>query len=159
MSLQTSMITKLQSEYSGGVLYGGQSCVVHARESIKNNGFMGSENIVFLTSRDSITHEAPGCIAADLVNMVAKNVISLGMAGRGTQPVPFRIYSPKTITMTAKHLSVGDIMFLVVPDHGSISCNKLTLSKSTEEEPDSFELIKSWAINDEMEVEIIPPLS
>lgn len=153
------IVVKLRDEYSGGSMYGGQSFVAHAGQSIRNNGFMGSANVVSLTSLDSIVHEAPGCIAAPLVNMIAKNAISLGMAGKGDQPVPVRLYAPRQLSITTKHLSVGDLMILVEPEHGFVACKKLTLSKSTEEDPDYFEIVKSWAINDDMDVEVLSKVS
>lgn len=148
-------VVKLRDQYLGGTMYGSQSSVIHANQSIINRGFIGSANVVFLTSLDAIVHEAPGCIAAPLVNMIAKNSISLGMAGKRDQPGPVQLYAPTKLSITTKHLSVGDLMILVEPEHGFVACKKLTLSKSTEEDPDYFETVKSWAINDDMDVEVI----
>ncbi|MBN9377476.1 MAG: hypothetical protein BGO14_10305 [Chlamydiales bacterium 38-26] len=149
------IVVKLRDQYLGGTMYGSQTFVTHATQSIINRGFMGSANVAFLTSLDAIVHEAPGCIAAPLVNMIAKNSISLGMAGKRDQPVPVRLYAPTKLSITTKHLSVGDLMILVEPEHGFVACKKLTLSKSTEEDPDYFEIVKSWVINDDMDVEVI----
>ncbi|NGX45256.1 MAG: hypothetical protein K940chlam2_00401 [Chlamydiae bacterium] len=148
-------VNSLMSEYSGGVMLGRISLEVAARDTLKNNGFMGSYNVVFLTSRDSIEHEAPGCIAAPLVNMFAKDKLSLGVAGQGSQPVPVRIFAPAQLTLTSQHLSVGDIKFLEEPKSGFLSCKKLTLIKPTEDEPVYFDLIKSWVIDDETQIEIL----
>ena len=73
----SDIVNRLKDQYTGGTMYGGDSLVLHAGETISNKGFMGSANVVFLTSKNAIIHEAPGCIAAPLVNMVAKNSISL----------------------------------------------------------------------------------
>jgi hypothetical protein len=143
----------LRNEYSEGVCYAEHVLTAHADKSIINGGFMGAGNVVFLSSLDLITHEAPGCIAAPLVNMVAKNVIGLGMVGQGSQPIPVRLYAPELLSMTAKHLAIGEIRLLAEPKHGLVSCKKLTLSKSTEEDPDHFEIVKSWVISDDVEVE------
>jgi hypothetical protein len=116
---------------------------------------MGSANVVFLSSKDSIIHEAPACVAAPLVTMVAKNVISLGIAGQGDQPIPVRLYAPQQLSITTKHLSVGDVMVLVEPQQGFISCKRLTLSKSTAEDPAHFEVVKSWVMNDDVEIETV----
>jgi len=151
----TTIVDKLMKEYSGGVMHGKNSLNVFAGKSIVNKGFMGSANVVFLTSLDSISHEAPACIAAPLVNIVAKNVLSLGMAGQGSQPVPVRLYAPEQLTITVKHLSIGDLMLLVEPKHGIVSCKKLTLTKTKKEEPEYFEVIKSWVINDDTEIETV----
>ena len=94
--------------------------------------------------------------------MVAKNAIFLGMVGQGSQPFPVRLYTPKSISMTTQHLSVGDIQILVEPAFGGfIYCKKLTLLKSEEKEPDAFEIIKSWVMNDDAEIETVSrvPLS
>lgn len=149
------IVIKLRDEYSGGSMYGGDTFSAHVGQSISNNGFMGSANVVFLSSKDAIIHEAPACVAAPLVTMVAKNVISLGIAGQGDQPVPVRLYAPQQLSITTKHLSVGDVMMLVEPQHGFISCKKLTLSKSTEEDPAHFEVVKSWVMNDDVEIETV----
>ena len=148
------VIDRLEGEYSKGI-YGGNCCNLFAGGSIIYNGFIGSHYVVFLTSMDSIIHEAPACIAARLVNMVAKESISLGIAGQGSQPVPVRLYAPEQVTITTKHLSIGDITLLTEPEHGFISCKRLTLSKAQEEDPDYFEIVKSWVIDDETEVETI----
>ncbi len=157
----SDIVNQLKDQYQGGSVYGGEACLLHAGLTLRNNGFMGSANVVFLTSKDVIIHEAPGCIAAPLVNMVAKNAISLGMAGQGSEPVPVRLYAPERLTMTTTHLSIGDLNILEAPRFGFVFCKKLTLSKSTEEEPEYFEIVKSWAINDDMETEVItrPPLN
>lgn len=154
-----NILDKLKDEYSGGVMYGHESLVIHGAQCIGNNGLMGSLNVVSLSSLDAIIHEAPGCIAAPLVNMIAKNAISLGMTGQGDQPVPVRLYAPTQLSITTKHLSVGELMILVEPKYGLVACKKLTLSKSTEEDPYYFEIVKSWAINDDMEVEVISTVS
>lgn len=146
---------KLRDEYSRESMYGGCTFSAHAGRSISNNWFMGSANIVFLSSKDSIIHEAPACVAAPLVTMVAKNAISVGIAGQGDQPVPVRLYTPQQLSITTKHLSVGDVMMLVEPQHGFISCKKLTLSKSIEEDPPHFEVVKSWVMNDDVEIDTI----
>jgi hypothetical protein len=157
---QVSTVAKLKDEYLGdSIIYTNQTLNTFANGSIINNGFMGSGNITILTSLKAITIEAPGCIAAPVVMMVAKNIICLGRSGQGSQSVPVRLYAPRQLSITAKHLSIGDVRILVEPEHAFISCKKLTLSKSTEEEPAHFEIVKSWAINDAMEIEVISTTS
>jgi hypothetical protein len=159
MSSSADWIARLYSEYSEwGALFD-VVCMERTGNYIVNNRFMGSYSVVYLTAFNSIIHEAPGCIGAPFVNMVAKRAISLGMAGYEVQPVPLRLYCPKAITIVTKYLSIGDVRLLEIPENGFISCQKLTLSKSKEGDSDDFELIKSWAINDDMEIEVIPPLS
>ncbi len=156
MSSYGDFVIRLRDEYStGGAVYGGTVCSVHGGNSISNSGFIGSANVVFLSSNNFIIHEAPACVAAPLVTMVAKNAISLGIAGQGDQPAPFRLYAPDQLSITTKHLSVGDVMMLVKPENGFISCKKLTLSKSTEEDPAHFEVVKSWVMNDDVEIETV----
>lgn len=148
------IVLALKKEYSGGGMYGDNMCAAHAK-SISNNGFIGSKTAVFLSSQDSITHETPACVAAPHVTMVAKNAISLGMAGQKDLPVPVRLYTPEQLCITTNHLSVGNIMILIEPKHGFISCQKLTLSKSTEEDPEYVEIVKSWVMNDNVEIETV----
>lgn len=155
MSLSSDIVLRLRDEYSAGSMYGASCLSAHAQNTINNNGFMGSLNVVFLSTNDSIVHESPACIAAPLVNMVAKNAISMGIAGQGSQPVPVRLFVTNELTITTKHLSIGDVMLLTKPKNALLSCSKLTLSKSTDEEPDHFEVVKSWSINDDMEVEVV----
>ena len=149
-----NIVIRLRDEYTGGSAYGGVTFTAHAGKSISNTGFFGSGGAVFLSSKDSIIHEAPACVAAPLVTMVAKNAISLGIKGQGDLPIPVRLYAPQQLSITTKHLSVGDVMLLGEPEHGFISCKKLTLSKSTEEDPAHFEVVKSWVMNDDVEIEI-----
>lgn len=153
----SDMIDTFKNEYSSGVIFSKDSLSVFAKDHLRNDGFLGSHNVVFLTCQDSIVQEAPGCIAAPLVNMVALNRLSLGAEGQGSQPVPLRIFTPRQFTLTSKELSVGDVSFLTEPIHGFISCKKLTLIQRTDEEPSSFELIKSWLMDDATEIERIRP--
>lgn len=151
----SDIILRLRDEYSSGSIYGHSSLTANARQAIRNGGFMGSSSVVFLTSNDSIVHEAPACIAAPLVNMVAQNAISMGVAGQELNSVPVRLFVTSQLTITTKHLSIGDVMILTEPKTAMLSCSRLTLFKSTDEEPDYFEVVKSWSINDEMEIEVI----
>ena len=118
-------------------------------------GFVGSKNALFLSSSDSLTFESPACIAAPLVTLVAENEIKLGVAGRGQKLPPVRLCASQQLLITTNHLSIGDVV-MIIPESQRvfISCKKLTLSKSTKEDPPHFELIKSLIINDDVEVEI-----
>lgn len=149
------IVAKLRDQYSGGSMYGHELCSSYSAQGLINTGFIGSSNVVFLSSKNKIVHEAPACIAAPLVNMVAKEVVCMGMQGQGEQPVPVRIYAPGQLSITAKHVSVGDIMMIVEPQFGFITCKKLTLSKSTEEDPAHFEIVKSWVLGDDTEIETV----
>lgn len=146
-------IIGLKNEYSGGVMYGEKSLNMNSVYGM-NNGFMGSANVVCLNSTNSI-HEAPACIAAPSVTMVANNVLSLGVEGRGDQSVPVRIYAPVELTIKAKHLLVRDVMMPVIPKKVSIICEQLTLLKSTEEEPPHFKIFKDGIVNKDAKIETI----
>lgn len=148
-------VLKLYNQYTRGSIYAGTRFVSFTKNRTINRGFMGSSNVVILCSENSIVHEAPACIAAPIVNMVAKNIISIGMAGQGRNPVPARLYAPEMLTITTQHLSIGELMLLTEPKNALLSCKKLTLSKSKEEEPDYFEVVRSWAINDDMKIEVV----
>ena len=76
---------------------------------------------------------------------------------KGYHPNPVRLYAPKYLVFKAKYIIISDdIMFLEErPKMGSLQCEKLTLAKSQEEDPDYFEIMKSWVQYDTTEVEII----
>lgn len=149
------VVTRLMEQYSGGIMFAGECLKAEAGGMIFNNGYMGSRNIVELKSLDSIIHQAPGCVAAAVVNMTAAKSIKLGAEGQGDQAFPVRIYASARLSMQARHLVVGDLDILVEPLNAILSCDKLTLIQSDEEEPRHFEMIKSWASNDDMEIEVI----
>ena len=73
-------------------------------KELKDQYFGG---VVFLSSKDLMTHEAPACVAAPLVTMVANKAINLGVAGQGSQPVPVRLYVPEQLSITTTHLLLG----------------------------------------------------
>jgi hypothetical protein len=150
----TARINQLKEEYQDGVIYGDKSLLVHANGVLINAGFMGSSQLVSLSSRDRIALEAPGCVAAPLIDMIAKNVISFGQTGKQNHPFPVRIYAPLKLSVTAQHVVVGDLDLLVEPKYGLFTCKTLTFFQSTPETPDYIEIIKSWGLNDDMEVEV-----
>ncbi|MFY7843439.1 MAG: hypothetical protein ACOVOR_05450 [Rhabdochlamydiaceae bacterium] len=156
ISSHTDIITQLKNEYSAGSIYGGQSLSASAH-IFRNNGFVGSANVVFITCKDSIVHEAPACIAAPLVNMVAKNLITIGIESQKSQVAPVRFYTPSQLSITTKHLSFGSVDILVEPENAFIVCKKLTLPKHDKEESNDFELIKSWVMNEDCEIETVDP--
>lgn len=147
------IVTRLKGEYNGGIMYGIDALSLHSKDSISNSGFLGSSNVVFLNAQQSIIHEAPGCVAAPLVNMVAQNAIMLGVSGQGNQQVPVRLYAPNQLSITTNHLTIGDADLLVEPNHGFISCRKLTLIQFTEEAPPYFEILASYLMNDDVAIE------
>ena len=53
-----------------------------------------------------------------------------------------------------QRLTLGDIIFKG-PERALITCKKLTLSTSKAEAPDHFEVVKSWVVNDDAEMEIL----
>lgn len=120
-------------------------------KSFKNYGFLGSSHVVFLSSRSSMVHDAPACIAAPLVHMVATKSISLGINSK-TLADKVVIYAPEQFSITTNHLSIGNIQLLVSPKHAFLSCSKLTLEKFEGEDPDYFSVVKSWLINEDVEV-------
>jgi FG-GAP repeat len=127
-------------------------------KSMKNNSFLGSSHVVFLSSQSSMEHDAPACIAAPLVNMVAKNAISIGAASK-TPADKVVIYAPEQLSLTTNHLTIGNIAFLANPKAAFISCSKLTLIKFEGEDPDYFKVVKSWVIDNKAKVDtVVKPL-
>lgn len=151
---ESQIISSLKSEYDEGAKYNDIRTSIHGDCPIEIRGFFGSLNVVYLTNDHSITYESPACIAAPFVTMVAKDAISIGMKGNGDHNVPVRVYAPKVLSITTKHLSIGNLM-LGKTENGFISCKKLTLAKSTDTDPPHFETVKSWLINDDVEIETI----
>jgi hypothetical protein len=119
---------------------------------IVNTGFMGSDERVVMYNEE-ITHEAPACIAAPVVTMVANKSIVLGLWGQRSADFPVRLYVPQELSIKAKRLYVGDIQFIVEPQVGSITCEYLLLARFTQEDPPNFELVKSWISNDDVNIE------
>lgn len=151
----TDQILILRNQYPRERTYGQYDIDIHAGRSIINNSFIGALYVTNLTAMDSIVHEAPACIASQSVNMVAKNAIHLGTAGQGLRSVPARLFASQKLTITTSHLSIGELAILKEPKHALIFCSKLTFIKSSDEEPEYFETVRSWAINDAMETEVI----
>ena len=121
---------------------------------MKNSAFLDSAYAVFLSSQSSIEHEAPACIAAPLVNMILKNSVSLGASSQDSRDKAM-LYVPEQLSITTKHLMVGNLLLLVEPKIGFISCKKLTLIKLPGKDPDYFDLIKSWLIYDDVKIETV----
>lgn len=146
----------LKAQYQEEKIWYAKSVLnLHAERNVSTDGFVGSANTVFMTAKDSIFLDMPGCIAAPFVNIVAKKVINLGMKLREDESMPVRLYAPKQLSITAKELKIGNIQIMVEPGVAFVTCKKLTLLQSTDEEPDYFEQIKGWVINDDVEIETI----
>lgn len=149
-------IYELRDEYDGTSSVSDR-CVVKVTAPCDINGFIGSYNLVDLSCREkiAISIEAPACIAAPFVYMRSQEGIKLGMRGIGKEPVPVRLFVTEKLIISTKHLSVGKIMFLAVPEEGEIYCKKLALSKSTDSDVKNFEIIKSWIKSDDTEIETV----
>ena len=105
--------------------------------------FMGSHQEISLTFDQSFRFEAPGCIAAPIVNIISLHTISFGLEARNDCP-PIKLYAPRTFRITADEVNVGDVNFLVKPEIGEIFCKTLTLFQSTEKEPEHFSWMREW---------------
>lgn len=119
-----------------------------------SNYFWGSPHAIFLSSQSTMEHVAPTCIASPLVTLVAKISINLGL-GCKTPADKVVIFAPEQISISTEHLSIDNIQLVVKPKFGFISCSKLTLVKFSGEDPDYFEVVKSWLINKSTEVEVV----
>lgn len=148
-------IDQLKAQYPGGVTYGPKSLNYNRQSLLRNTGFFGSANIVWLTSDSAIEFEAPGCVAAPFVNMLAKKSVSLGMKGQGARPFPVRLYAPKSLSITTNNLRIGDLQILEEPKNASVFCRKLTLSRLTDENRDCIALVQSWIVPDDVELQIL----
>ena len=84
----------------------------------------------------------------------------MGIRNRGAWPESLPpnsspLYAPDMLTITTKHLSIGEMEILKKPKAAFLYCSKLTLVKTKKEKPACFEMVKSWAINDDMEIETV----
>jgi|ERR1700733_5982590 len=151
------IILEMRSRYLGVGIFA-EGHISRPSRSMSYNGFWGSPHAVFLSSASFMEHIPPACIAAPLVTLVAKESIKLGI----TSPTPADrvvIYAPEQLSISTNHLSIGNILLVVAPKFGFISCSKLTLSKRPgEEDPDYFKVVKSWVISDKTEIEIVENL-
>lgn len=123
-------------------------------KSMQNLMFLGSASAIFFSSRSTMEHESPACMAAPLVNMVAKEAISIGMKSQ-KQADKVVIYAPEQLSISAPHVKIGHILFMISPRAAFITCKKLTLSKFKGPDPDYFPIIKSWLVNTDTVVETV----
>ena len=159
----SEIILRIKREYTDGIMFNEGAFLIKSTKTIDNTGFMGSLNTVILNT-DQIVMEAPGCIAAPVVNMVAKKIISIGMKGQGEHPVNARLFAPISLLMQTEHLSIGDLCVVSKTNYGAIFCEKLTFLLPKEESKkdrkclgliDSVEIIESWVRSDVTEIEKI----
>ncbi|MDP1608497.1 MAG: hypothetical protein Q8L98_04180 [Chlamydiales bacterium] len=123
----------------------------HSKKILKNNGFIGSRKAVILSSADSIIFNPLTCLAAPRISLVAENAIYF----LGKTEFPVFLYPPERLRIGADRLIVGDIEMLTDPKEAYISCKILAFVQSTEQEHSSFEIVKSWVVNDDVEIETI----
>jgi hypothetical protein len=154
-SLDRIFISSLRDSYFAEKKYSEEGLKISQSELIVNTEFIGSLNFVFLKSGDFIAHEAPACIAAPSVTMIAQKAISLGSIGQGSYSVPVCLYASRELTIKTQMLSIGDLNILAEPEDVTVFCKKLVLSESMKKKaPDQFEIVKSW-IDDENKIEIV----
>lgn len=123
----------------------------HSKKISKNTGFIGSRKAVILSSADSMIFNPLTCLVAPRISLVAEHAIYF----LGKTECPVFLYSPERLRIAADRLIIGDIEILTEPKEAFISCNKLAFVQSTEEEHSSFEIVKSWVVNDDVEIETI----
>lgn len=111
--------------------------------SIENYGFLGSHNVVSICCTHTISQQAPGCIAAPVVHMVARESIKLGTEGQGDKFANVRIFAPEVLTVTTDHLFFGNVTFFRV-EKAHITCRKLTFYQRGETPPMNFEVVRNW---------------
>ena len=145
-------ILQMHASYTGQKQYN-DGYISLPSKSMKNWMFLGSAHAIFFSSRSKMEHESPACIAAPLVNMVAKEAISLGVNCR-TSADKVVIYAPEQLSISAKHVIIGNIKLMVTPRAAFITCKNLTLLKSQETDPDYFSVVKSWLVNDDTDIEV-----
>lgn len=152
-----STIDALFREYPGDALFT-QSCLkINPSADVANRGFIGSHSVVQINTRGSIRLDAPGCLAAPVVTMASANTVSIGMDGQGKYSIQTRLYIPVALNILTNHLELGLFGFVEggVPSLGAISCQKLTFKGYPKEPCDFEEIVKSWSVNDHMEIERI----
>ena len=140
---EPQVIAALRSQYSGGVLFGRSCLTSQVAQDLNSSGFMGSNMVVSLISGRDIVYTSPACVAAPLVHMVAKRSISIGIE-QPESSIPVRIYAPRQLSLAADTVSLGDLQFVTLPQGAAITCRRLILQTTKDEEPEYFELVKTW---------------
>ncbi len=138
---------------SAGGFYGPSSINLGKIDTMKYGSFVGSAERVLLKGLESLTLSSPACIAAPKVYMSAKKWIHIGM-DQDSSLFPVRLYVPEALRISTKRLSIGDVKMLAMPKTTEILCEKLILRKHQEEDPDYFEIVKSWLVDEDTEVEV-----
>jgi len=130
--------------------------VIKEMEPVQIHGFLGSRLILKVVSKDEIVCNSPSFLAAPLVTNIAMNAIYLGYQDL-PMPEPVRIYAPHLFNIITSHLALGDLEFVVEPLHGFLACHTLSLKKLSPktEDPEWWEMVKSWSANEDMEVRVI----
>lgn len=124
-----------------------------SEENIENRDFLGSCDSLYLISQHSIVIQAPGCIAAPLVTMVAKNAIRFGTENSNNLLPPVKFYVSDQLGITTRTLTIGDIQLIEEPADAFISCRRLKFLQYAEEEPWHVEVVKSWVISNDTEIQ------
>ena len=146
-----SIIDLLNQEYTSNQRFS-QSKLKIECEKIIQDGFCGSAEELILKVDDAIVVEAPGCLAAPKIRLIAKEKLSLGTAKRSRIAVPVRIFSPESFFITTRHLVVGEVLFLVNPAEVRIYCNKVTFIQHELQPYDCMDHFKKWFINPHVKV-------
>lgn len=138
-------IIELKNQYKDPIFY--DKDVTLQANYIIDNGFKGSYNTIVFTSKDTMTFEAPGCLAAPMITMVARNAINLGTSMQRNELFPLRIYAPLYLSIIADHITLGDLDLETIPKLAIIYCRKLSFLCVEAQEIPVYEKVKNWKIS------------
>lgn len=123
-------------------------------ESMYVSSFLGSTTSLDVKATKCIKVGADGCIAAPRINLYARANIFWSVNPLDPSPA-VRLYAPEGLSITSNVICLGNFTILYEPENASILCNRLTLIQPVREEPEVFEIVKSWVEDDNTEVEKI----
>jgi hypothetical protein len=164
-SMYTPIILTLRAPYeSEGSYYYQDDALIMAKEAeIETNTFIGSSTSVSLHSfQSSILYDAPGCLAAPVVNLIAQKSIRLGSHERSPYS-PYesslKLFATNILHIKTEHLIIGNMQLLAPPFAGVIICSKLTIINFSQEAASSLlAIIRKYLDNPAAtSIEIVEP--
>jgi hypothetical protein len=136
-------INSLKNQSADGGVFSNHPLSVNHHNQIKC--FLGSYTSITLSSENFLLLDSPACIAAPIVNIIARNSISIGIPEDNSTPV--RLYVPLRLTLVTPNLSIGDCQLLQKPQQLIIKCDFLTVVTPKEENPMHLEIVQDHNMN------------
>lgn len=137
--------------------YSSANLKIDSSASYVGQGFVGSEEALVITAEEGIQLEAPVCVAAKYVTLLARDRIAIGTAGQLSDMTPVRIYAKELLNISTEHLILGsEVQFVVfAATTVFISCKKISIvcpHGLSGGDPPLYPLLRLWAKHAEIEV-------